>query len=323
MDKSISSNTVNCHEGSKPELSIIIPVYNVEEYLRVCVDSVLQQTFADFELILIDDGSSDKSGQICDEYVAKDSRVHVIHQENAGVSSARNAGLAYASGEYISFVDADDCINFRMYEILLETMKSSMADLGICGVDIIKKDTDIKQINYKNNKAITWSASDCVSHLFDMPPILYFSCWNKLFRKNVIKTCFDTTLRIGEDAKFLAEYLVYIQKAVYLPDQKLYMVRNREGSATRSDKRAYVGSLKARYEICSIVKERFPESYNKAMYYYYDSCVYIYNMVKWDKKSRIQVEHELRKNFKRAMLSKEVPFKLKVVYLLACIPKLI
>ena len=323
MDKSISSNTVNCHEGSKPELSIIIPVYNVEEYLRVCVDSVLQQTFADFELILIDDGSSDKSGQICDEYSVKDNRVHVIHQENAGVSSARNAGLAYASGEYISFVDADDCINFRMYEILLETMKSSTADLGICGVDIIKKDTDIKQINYKKNKDITWSASDCVSHLFDMPPAIYNSCCNKLFRKSLIKTRFDSTIKIYEDAKFLTEYLTYSQKVVHLPDCKLYMIRNREGSATRSDKRAFVESLKTRYEICLLVKNKYPECYSKAMYCYYDWCVNTYNMVKWDKKSREQVKRILRKNFKRAMFSKVVPFKLKVVYLLACIPKLV
>lgn len=323
MDESISSNTVNCLEGRKPELSIIIPIYNVEEYLRVCVDSVLQQTFTDFELILIDDGSSDKSGQICDEYSIKDNRVHVIHQENAGVSSARNAGLAYALGEYISFVDADDCINFRMYEILLETMKSSMADLGICGVDIIKKNADIKQINYKNSTVITWSSIECVSHLFDMPPVIYNSCWNKLFRKTKIKTCFDPSLKICEDSKFLTEYLTHAQKVVYLPDYKLYMYRNREGSATRSDKRAFVESLKTRYEICLLVKNKYPECYSKAMYCYYDWCVNTYNMVKWDKKSREQVKRILRKNFKRAMFSKVVPFKLKVVYLLACIPKLV
>ena len=323
MDKSISSKTANCLEGRKPELSIIIPVYNVEEYLRVCVDSVLQQTFTDFELILIDDGSSDKSGQICDEYSVKDNRVHVIHQENAGVSSARNAGLAYASGEYISFVDADDCINFRMYEILLETMKSATADLGICGVDIIKKNADIKQINYKNSTVITWSASECVSHLFDMPPVIYNSCCNKLFRKSLIKTRFDSTIKIYEDAKFLTEYLTYSQKVVHLPDYKLYIIRNREGSATRSDKRTFVESLKTRYEICLLVKNKFPERYSKAMHCYYDWCVYTYNIVKWDKKSRKQVEHILRKNLKGAMLNKTVPFKLKVVYLLASIPKLV
>ena len=321
MDKGIRNDAVNRVERIAPELSVIIPIYNVESYLRVCLDSVLGQTISDFELILIDDGSSDKSGQICDEYAVKDDRVHVIHQENGGVSNARNAGLAYASGEYISFVDADDCLNYRMYEILLETMKFTMADMAICGIDIIEKDSDIKQINYRSNAVITWSASDCVSHLFDMPPVIYNSCWNKLFRRRKIKTNFDSSLKICEDTKFLAEYLTCIQKVVYLPDNKLYMVRIREGSATRSDKRAYVGSLKARYEICTLVKERFPECYSKAMHYYYDSCVYIYNMVKWDKKSRKQVVRIMRSSFWHAMMNTEIPLKLKTVYLLVCIPK--
>ena len=131
------------------------------------------------------------------------------------------------------------------------------------------------------------------------------------------------TIKIYEDAKFLTEYLTYSQKVVHLPDYKLYIIRNREGSATRSDKRTFVESLKTRYEICLLVKNKFPERYSKAMHCYYDWCVYTYNIVKWDKKSRKQVEHILRKNLKGAMLNKTVPFKLKVVYLLASIPKLV
>ena len=91
-----------------PELSIIVPVYKVEPYLPKCIDSILAQTFSDFELILIDDGSPDRCGEICDEYAARDDRVVVIHRENRGVSAARNAGLDAARGEYIGFVDSDD-----------------------------------------------------------------------------------------------------------------------------------------------------------------------------------------------------------------------
>lgn len=93
-----------------PKISIIVPVYNVEKYLRKCIDSILNQTFKDFELILIDDGSTDESGKICDEYNLKDNRIKVIHKENGGLSSARNAGLDIAQGEYIGFVDSDDWI---------------------------------------------------------------------------------------------------------------------------------------------------------------------------------------------------------------------
>lgn len=102
-----------------PTLSIIVPVYKVEPYLHRCVDSILAQTFTDFELILVDDGSPDNCGAICDEYAAKDSRILVIHKENGGLSDARNAGLDIAKGEYIGFVDSDDYISPQMYHFQL------------------------------------------------------------------------------------------------------------------------------------------------------------------------------------------------------------
>ncbi|MCB8516908.1 glycosyltransferase, partial [Enterococcus durans] len=99
------------------EISIIVPIYNVEQYLRKCVDSILAQTFTDFEVILVDDGSPDNSGAICDEYAKLDSRVRVIHKENGGLSDARNAGIEIAKGKYLGFVDSDDFIDKDMYEI--------------------------------------------------------------------------------------------------------------------------------------------------------------------------------------------------------------
>ena len=101
-----------------PFISIIIPVYRVEKYLRACVDSVLAQTYKNLEIILVDDGSPDNCGQICEEYAAKDGRVRVIHQTNQGVAAARNSGLEIATGEYIGFVDSDDYIDSDMYEYL-------------------------------------------------------------------------------------------------------------------------------------------------------------------------------------------------------------
>ena len=118
-----------------PKISIIVPVYNVEKYLRKCVDSILNQTFKDFELILVDDGSIDTSGKICDEYNLKDNRIKVIHKENGGLSSARNAGLDIAQGEYIGFVDSDDWIELDMYEELYKICKENDTDVGIVGIN--------------------------------------------------------------------------------------------------------------------------------------------------------------------------------------------
>ena len=115
-------------------ISVIVPVYKAEPYLRQCVDSILEQTYRDIEVILIDDGSPDKCGEICDEYAEKDNRVRTFHTENRGVSAARNLGISEAKGEYIGFVDSDDRIEPDMYEILLKRMQETGADIAQCGV---------------------------------------------------------------------------------------------------------------------------------------------------------------------------------------------
>ena len=119
-----------------PTISIIVPVYNTEKYLHRCIDSILAQTFTDFELLLINDGSKDKSGEICDEYLNKDSRVRVYHKENGGVSSARNIGLENALGEWITFVDADDWIEDSMLEEVTDAAKKNNADLVFVDINI-------------------------------------------------------------------------------------------------------------------------------------------------------------------------------------------
>lgn len=116
-----------------PIISVIVPVYNVEKYLPRCIDSILAQTFTDFELILVDDGSPDNCGAICDEYAAKDKRVRVIHKSNGGVSSARNAGLDAASGEYVTFVDSDDYIAEDRLKQMHSSIFESKADIAVAG----------------------------------------------------------------------------------------------------------------------------------------------------------------------------------------------
>lgn len=119
-----------------PSISVIVPIYKVEPYLRACIDSILAQTFTDFELILVDDGSPDACGAICDEYAVKDSRVHVIHQENGGLSAARNAGIDWAfantESQYLTFIDSDDMIHPQMLEGMLRAMRSADAEIAVC-----------------------------------------------------------------------------------------------------------------------------------------------------------------------------------------------
>src|SRR5690348_8514297 len=115
-----------------PKISIIVPIYDVQKYLFKCIDSILAQTFTDYELILVNDGSPDSCGEICNEFAKKDKRIKVIHKKNGGLSSARNAGLEIAKGEYIGFIDSDDFIHNKMYEILYQNALFHSSDIIIC-----------------------------------------------------------------------------------------------------------------------------------------------------------------------------------------------
>ena len=123
-----------------PTISVIVPVYKVEPYIRKCVDSILGQTFSDIQVILVDDGSPDQCGKICDEYAKQDNRVEVIHKENGGLSDARNAGIPYAKGEYIIFLDSDDYIENDMFEYMYTRIKDSGADMATCGLSEVYTD---------------------------------------------------------------------------------------------------------------------------------------------------------------------------------------
>ena len=177
-----------------PKISIIVPVYNAEKYLHRCIDSILTQTFSDFELLLIDDGSTDKSGQLCNEYASKDNRVKVFHKQNGGVSSARNLGLDNAKGEWIAFVDSDDSV---MNTYLSELISSNDVDLVVSGVRFINGNTSllppVALINIKENQGLL-DEQLCYSY-FRTP-------WSKLFKNRIIQLYslrFSSFLRIGED----------------------------------------------------------------------------------------------------------------------------
>lgn len=184
------------------KISIIVPVYNAEKYLHRCVDSILAQTFTDFELLLINDGSKDSSGAICDEYAALDSRVRVFHKENGGVSSARNMGLDNAKGEWITFVDSDDWIETNYLNQLCNIKTKS--DLYLSGYKPYLM--DIKDVAYKNIEEIK---SILNKHIF------YFSnVWGKLFRSDIIKQykiMFDKNMNYAEDTIFVFTYLQHIR----------------------------------------------------------------------------------------------------------------
>lgn len=212
--------------NNNPKISIIVPVYNVEQYLPRCIDSILNQSFADFELLLIDDGSKDKSCAICDEYAAKDSRIRLFHKKNGGVSSARNIGLENARGEWLSFIDGDDEITEGYFNIRQEHE----------GVDVIIKPYSVVnadgRVTCHNNELSILTGKDKIFRYYVQKR--NNALWDKIIKRKTVGTKrFNTNVSIGEDFLFFLSVLPNV-KSIAFDDTGSYRYFLRQGSAMQS-----------------------------------------------------------------------------------------
>ena len=221
-------------ETNKPLISVIIPVYKVEEYLPACIDSVLAQTYENLEIILVDDGSPDNCGKICDEYAEKDSRIKVIHKENGGLSSARNAGLREMSGDYVGFVDSDDSIEPEMYETLYNAVAQNGADISICKFRRCKNQLgDGPRSAEDIGPTLIFERNEALKYLLLSKYYGGHVC-NKLFKREVLDGVFldETTLFI-EDLEFTTRVFLRTSKVCFTP-VALYNYLTRDSSLLSS-----------------------------------------------------------------------------------------
>ena len=255
-----------------PELSIIVPVYKVEKYLPRCIDSILAQTFGDFELILIDDGSPDGCGRICDEYARKDKRIVVIHQKNMGVSAARNAGLDIARGRYIGFVDSDDWIEPQMYEVMMDAIRENGADMAVCGVRYADEDGKFTRADRLSEGVYT--RAGLLEDVFAMPNRLGGGCCNKVLDASKIASVrFKVGMTIAEDALYLFDCFMRIDGAVKIGDA-LYNVYERCGSATRTDSMICVNeTIEGRLSMLKHTRKYMPSMEARAADKFLDECL--------------------------------------------------
>ena len=213
-------------------ISVIVPVYNVEKYLKRCIDSILNQTYKNLEIILVDDGSPDDCGKICDDYAQKDSRVKVIHQENAGLSMARNAGLDIAKGEFIAFVDSDDYIHPQMYEILYKFIESNKADVVFSNYKhIVEPDFNYKNIEQINQKI--YHKNEIVDVCCTEKSKIMVA-WNKLYRKEIFDRVRYPKGILCEDSHVLLDILGLCEKIVYIEEELYYYSIERDDSIMRT-----------------------------------------------------------------------------------------
>ncbi len=281
-----------------PELTVIVPVYNVENYLDECIQSILKQTFRNFELILVDDGSTDKSGIICDKYAEEDNRIRVIHQNNAGVSAARNSGIRLIKGKFVSFIDADDYIDHEMFKKLMSFFDNPEVDVVVCAAAHVDNKKDIKQISFLGNRL--YSRDEMVKALFNSPNPLGGVCWNKIFRWKE-NTCleFKINMSFAEDLYFLFDYF---KDANYCKqtDRVLYYQNIRPDSITNIDKyKAMHGIIKATGKLRDYTKKFGKEIYIQATEKYLDNCIRYFNMMKSLAKEEMTDISEIRRDIRK------------------------
>ncbi|MCL1981714.1 MAG: glycosyltransferase family 2 protein [Clostridiales bacterium] len=229
-------------------ISVIVPVYNVAPYLPKCIDSILAQVHHDLEIILIDDGSEDNSGTICDEYAKKDQRIQVIHQANGGQSSARNVGLDIATGDYIAFIDSDDFIMPNMFSAMLAAMEREDADLAICGVQLVNESG--REVVWKNEQQVKDGVMDSGQALRAMTQSAWYRTPpNKLHKYSLWRDIRFPLGRIHED-EFSAHYILDKCKKVVVLEDKfyIYLVRSKGSTISVYSEKRLIDAWDAQYD---------------------------------------------------------------------------
>lgn len=254
-------------------ISVIVPVYNVEKYLPQCIDSILNQTIKNLEIILVDDGSLDNSGKICDEFSKKDDRIVVIHKENNGLSSARNAGLEIAKGNYIGFIDSDDWLDEHMYEILLKLLKENNSDISCCN---FFKATDNKdKIPSATNEIVkSYNNIEGLNNFYnDLYPQTVVA-WNKLYKRDLFENISYPIGKIHEDEGTTYKLYYRANKITYT-NRALYYYRTTPNSITTSK------FNKKRLDIIDVYDEKveFIKSINNDEIYSKTLKWYLFNLI--------------------------------------------
>lgn len=251
----------------KPAISVIVPVYKVEPYLPKCLDSICNQTFRDMEIILVDDGSPDNCGKICDEYMEKDPRIRVIHKENGGLSSARNAGISIAQAELIGFVDSDDWIEPDMFEFLYTNLIQEDADISVCGIYEHKGNNISLMCDDSLHESAT--GQDAVENYLKLTFTGNASV-NKLYRRSLFSDILFPQGRTWEDSFIMVRLIDAARKVVYHTQPKYHYLRRDDSLSAKN----YRPELRDCVESHMFIHQYISEKYPTLAHYSEQSCLW-------------------------------------------------
>ena len=256
------------------KISVIVPIYKVEDYLHRCVDSIINQTYTNLEIILVDDGSPDNCSRICDEYAKKDSRIRVIHKKNGGLSDARNAGIDIATGEYIMFIDSDDFVDREMMKSMMRNMIHNNVDMVVCNIKYIYEDKEVVKYNQADRILDRYEAME--EYLRD--GVVQAVAWNKLYKKSLIS---DMRYKVGKtnEDEFFTYKVVDKTDKIYYNSRPFYNYIQRDSSIMGNYSINRLDGVEASYERLNFIKERYPDLYEKEKKTFINLCIYSYQMI--------------------------------------------
>ena len=260
-----------------PLISVIVPIYKVEKYLSRCIDSIIGQTYTNLEIILVDDGSPDNCGKMCDKYSVQDKRIIVIHKANGGLSDARNAGIKIANGKYIAFIDSDDGVSTKYFEILYSLIKSYSADISLCSF-VKTYNIDRFSVENVNSKIFVYTNIEALEEYFTVYYPQMVVAWGKLYKAGLFQHVRFPLGKVHED-EYTTYRLLYLSNKIVFTTEKLYYYLQTENSITREESQfnhrmQYLDALKERIDFFAKVKQE--DLKNKTVRRYFTTLVSTY-----------------------------------------------
>lgn len=302
------------------KISVIVPIYNVEDYLNECVDSLIEQDYSNLEIILVDDGSTDQCGSICDEYAIKDSRIKVIHKQNGGLSDARNAGIDVATGDYITFVDSDDVLSSDYISYLLDLLTEADADMACCQRTEIDENSKHKKGHCNPCGKIT--VFDNMENALVAKEIDTVA-WGKLYKKDLFLEIRYPVGRLHEDIFTTYKIIHQCEKIVVGPGAK-YLYRIRENSISNINfTHKHMDIVYGKLEYAKFINQKYPNLSGKANAdVVYGACVCAVRMAKANYKNKDDIDFiqkQIRLHEKDFLISGDNRLATKVFSLIAFI----
>lgn len=302
-------------------ISIVLPIYNVEKYLKKCIETILNQTYDNIEILLVDDGSTDHSGEICDEFEKKDKRIKVIHKTNGGLSDARNTGLKHAKGKYISFIDSDDYVSEKYVEELYTLLKTNNAQIAVCNFQRVKEDGQV--VSTEDIQSETLSSKEALEKLNDRkfyPTSIV--AWNKLYDIKLFDDILYPLGKLHED-EYTTYKLYYKAKKVVITSNVLYYYRTVQTSImNRTFNKNRLDIIEALEERMEFFKEKNEKKLYELSLIQYESVLMIHYMnckfyLEDAKDIQEEILNKYKKNYIETIQSKECSIINKIKFMIA------